>query len=218
MATKERRNLIAADLESQYNRDGDYFTHTDENGQVYDVVFGFSVDIRDEAGLEVDIMSGGIEDNYYYVFDPSETVGADNSVTISPFNRLNRRDIQGGNLGLFNTQQVDKDEGTPSHEINWGYGGDKDLKLTLDVLAGRSPIGYLDGETVDISVSYGYRYADTNELVDIGAKRRVTQSNVDNIFKNVTFDETGKADLGRELARSNKIKPNPKMNNSTENF
>jgi len=212
-ATEERIKLITDDLNAQYNREGNYFTYTIDD-ILYDVKFLFKIEKKDEKSLEEDILKATIEDNFYYVFDPKSIVGATNSTTTTT-----RRG--GGNLGVLNTEQIDANVGTPSHEINWGFGGTSGLKRRLAVREGKKEekdLRYKPGETLDISVSHGYRNSE-DEKVDINTtSRKVTQDNINDILGKVTFDENGEGHLGDELAKKYRFKPDPTKRGNKDGF
>lgn len=133
---QEYKNCIMADLESKYNRNGNYFTYK-KNGKVYDVKFKFKVVARDENTLEEDIKKAKIEDNFYIIDDNTNWPSKDSyTITAVPNN--------GGNIGAISTQDLGKEIGTFSHEVNHGYGGTDHSKLPTT--------NYCIEDCVDISI------------------------------------------------------------------
>jgi RHS repeat-associated protein len=179
-ATADRASQITTELSRQYNNEGVNFTHTivdaSGNSVTYDVVFDFSAVIvteeqaKEHIVCDKDYHNLPASDNYFYV---SEDVPArrgsyvDNtSVTIGE-----------GNAGAFKTSQLDKMNGTASHEANHGMGGEnKDFKAATR-------------NDTDPDIAIVPAYTTVPEL------RRVKQENIDSIFSGVKF-ENGKANLG----------------------
>ena len=189
-ATEARRSAMATELQNQYNRDENYFTYSDDKGVTYDVKFEFKVEIRDEANLDADIKSATIEDNFYIIGDGTGWVGGSQTITAG---------TKGGNIGQLTTTDLDKGIATTSHELNHGYAG-KDHPASAIT-------SYKSGDVVDISIPQGANYSDSKPI-DY-KDRAVTQTNVTDILKNVTFNAKGEGNVGINVAKDYEVKPSP---------
>ncbi|MGY6560674.1 MAG: hypothetical protein ACXITV_01065 [Luteibaculaceae bacterium] len=163
-----RAEHVQSELNSQYNRNGNYFTHTDETGTEYDVVFEFNVSTIDESTVKEKIGELNPEDNFF------EIDSGDNSFTLTGV---------GGNTGMISISDLEKNQFTFSHEYNHGLGGLGHPKGPISKDA-----------TIDISLPQDQKYTD-GSTID-AKKRHVTQNNIDAIFKNVKFNDEGVGNVG----------------------
>lgn len=164
---------IQAGISGQYNNNGNYFTTTVEGVQ-YDIQFEFNVTTIDSKDVDEMFNKGGgvdnAENNFYEVneniFGSKEgNAGITLTGKFSP----------GGNTGAIETSSIN-DNTTLSHELNHGYGGEnKDRKDNIILPEN------------DIAIQ------SQNSANPAG--RKVTQGNIDAIFKNVKF-ENGKGNVG----------------------
>ena len=83
----------------------------------------------------------------------------------------------GGNTGALKTDDIDNGKKSDSHEENHGFAGEN-----------KDYLGVQNNTNPDIAVAQG----DTN----IPGQRKVTQANIDAIFKKVKFGKSGKANVG----------------------
>lgn len=177
-ATQARADAIQAEVNSQYNNDGQFFSAVID-GTEYEVQFEFQSKIINGKDVDGKLVEGGYgnlnaENNFFEVRDDIET-----SLTLEG--------IVGGNAGAFKTSQIDDASNAVSHELNHGFGGLNKDNSTIRV-----------NESPDIAVTRGN--------TDNPSSRRVTQGNIDAIFKNVNFNGGNKADVGS--ARPDKFDKN----------
>jgi len=169
-ATQARATSVKADLNAEYNNNGNYFT-TKVNGKVYDVVFEFNADVVTDADATKGVGKVNAQDNYFEVRNDVPT-----SSTIRGGGK-GVNDGTGGNTGVLKTDAIDNGIESDSHEANHGFAGEN-----------KDYLGVQNNTNPDIAVTQG----DTN----IPGQRKVTQANIDAIFKKVKFGTSKKADVG----------------------
>ena len=187
-ATEARATALKSEINAQYNNGGNYFTHTDDNGTVYDVVFEIEVKtkllgdalngIREASGSQFN-SDAKPEDNYYLVGNKNG-----GSYTIDGNVAAFGEGSRGGNTGYFDVKELDNKQNTGSHELNHGFGGENH--------PASPPIN--DGSDPEISLPSNQQYSDGSTIDP--SKRKVTQSTINNIFKNVKFNKNGEGNVG----------------------
>jgi hypothetical protein len=168
-ATPDRANMIKEEANTQYNNNGQFFTAT-VDGVEYEVQFEFTSKVIDAKDVDSKLVQGG----YYNLnaennfFEVLEDI--ETSVTLSG-------GVNGANTGAFKTSQIEDGSNAVSHEINHGFGGTN--KDNSNIKVNQNP---------DIAI--------TRDNTDNPSSRRVTQDNIDAIFKNVSFKGGDKANVG----------------------
>lgn len=176
-ATDANAKNMQAIAMAQYNNNGDYFSAT-VNGVEYEVQFDIKVQVIDTKDVEDKLLPGGYstlnaENNFYEIVDDpkiSNTLG----VTLSG---ENKEGSFGGSSGFIKSSEVGGL--TLSHELNHGYGGEnKDLPDGDETKLKDNDIAVQDKNSTNPS------------------SRKVTQENINAIFKNVNFKNGKTANVG----------------------
>ena len=175
VATAENRDAIQAEISSQYNNGGDFFSTT-VDGVDYEVQFEFQTKIIDGKDVDGKLVEGGYsnlnaENNFFEIINsPKNNNGLGGTVTGE-----DKNGSRGGNTGFIKTSEVSTP--TVSHELNHSFGGkNKDSRRVLKTSEN------------DIAVQ------SKNSLDP--ASRKVTQGNIDDIFRNISFKSGNKANVG----------------------
>jgi len=166
-ATDANAQSIQSNALALYNNDGNYF-NANIGGVDYEVQFEINVQVIDQVNVDAKLVEGGYSNlNAENNFYEIRDDIEDAGQTLSG--------VYGGNTGVIKTSEVGTP--TPSHELNHGYGGiDKD-RIDNTILSEN-----------DIAVQGNNSAAPAN--------RKVTQGNIDAIFKNVDFKGGNKANVG----------------------
>jgi len=172
-ATEANRELIQANANKNFNNDGDFFSATID-GEEFEVQFEFNVSIINESDVDSKLVEGGYgnlnaENNFFEIRDDIDVAG----ITLS-----GSGDFPGGNAGVLKTSELGNR--TPEHEFNHGFGGTN--KDTED------PNDETKFSENDISVQSKNSKNPSN--------RKVTQENINAIFKNVSFNGKNKTNVG----------------------
>ena len=191
-ATSERASTIQTEVCNQYNNDGNFFTATID-GEEYEVQFDISVQRIENEKVERKLLPGNYgtlnaENNFYEIIDNPKGEGV-LGVTL-----VGSESSPGGNTGFIKTSEIATP--TVSHELNHGYGGEnkdtQNSKKTSDN---------------DIAIQSKNSKSPNN--------RKVTQSNINAIFKNVSFNGAQKTNVGnprpqlydKTTGKSKSVKP-----------
>jgi hypothetical protein len=176
-ATEANAKTMQGNAMAQYNNNGNYFTAT-VDGVEYEVQFDIKVQVMDAKDVENKLLPGGYEtlnaENNFYEMVDNPKVGNNLGATLSGEDREGSR---GGSTGFIKTSEAGTS--TLSHELNHGYGGiNKDL-----------PDGN-ETKLIDNDISV------QNKNSTDPSSRKVTQGNIDAIFKNVDFKGGKTANVG----------------------
>jgi RHS repeat-associated protein len=189
-ATNARAAAIEAELNTSYNRNGNYFTYTDKaTGTVYDVVFEFKVETAGLGDALDGIREVNAQNNYYLVDDNNG-----GSVTLT-----GTGNYPGGNTGYLAVEDLNANQKTASHEKLHGFGGERHPEFTSE------PDPTNDGTNPSMHLPSNQKYTDGTNIDP--AKREVKQSSITNMLDQVTFDKSGKGNVGnprRQAAVSDK--------------
>ncbi|KAB2859612.1 MAG: hypothetical protein F9K09_01455 [Flavobacteriales bacterium] len=173
-ASQGAADAIQAEVSSQYNNGGQFFTTT-VDGTEYEVQFEFTTKIIDGKDVDSKLVEGGYgnlnaENNFYEIVNTPKNPD-DVGVTFTS----ERAGSEGGNTGFIKASEVVTP--TVSHEINHGFGGEnKDTKTAMP--------------TTDNDIAVQGKNSSNPEC------RCVTQGNINAIFKNVSFNGGDKANVG----------------------
>lgn len=175
-ATDANAKTMQGNAMAQYNNNGNYFTAT-VDGVEYEVQFDIKVQVMDAKDVDTKLVEGGYgnlnaENNFYEIGD--DIFEENEGITLTGASN------PGGNAGAIKTSAV---EGiTFPHELNHGYGGEsKDIKKgdpNYDTKLPDNDIAVQDKNSSDPPA------------------RKVTQGNIDAIFKNVDFKGGKTANVG----------------------
>ena len=165
-ATTEMAKSIQTDAMSNWNNDNKYFNVNIDNTD-FEVQFEINVSVVDIKDVDASLVEGGYGNlNAENNFYEIRS-DVNSSITLTGDN--------GGNAGVLQLSEIGKQ--SPNHELNHGYDGeDKDNKNTDK------------GSDNDIAVQ--------SKNSKSPKTRKVTQGNIDAIFKNVNFKGGNKANVG----------------------
>ncbi|MBL7896179.1 MAG: hypothetical protein JNK50_12865 [Bacteroidia bacterium] len=172
-ATDANAKTMQDNANAQFNNNGNYFTAT-VDGVEYEVQFDIKVQVIDSKLVDTKLVEGGYgnlnaENNYYEIRDDIEDSGQ--TLSGPPTN-------PGGNTGVIKTSEISTP--TTAHELNHGYAGENKDKPKGD-----------ETKTDDNDIAVQAKNSKKP------AERKVTQGNIDAIFKHVSFKEgSDKANVG----------------------
>ena len=176
-ATDGNAKTMQGNAMAQYNNNGNYFSAT-VDGVEYEVQFDIKVQVIDAKDVENKLLPGGYEtlnaeNNFYEMVDNPKSIN-NSGVTLSGEDKEGSR---GGSTGFIKTSEAGTS--TLSHELNHGYGGtNKDLPDGDETKLFENDIAVQDKNSTNPS------------------SRKVTQGNIDAIFKNVDFKGGKTANVG----------------------
>jgi len=179
-ATPKTAQAITNEIQTLYNAVG---ATVSSNGKNYDVKFNVTFQVVSEKQAQ-QLASGNTDIK-------------NNFVEISESNEMGRSFMDlGGNSGSFVTTDNLGTSTTASHEYGHGLGlehssSDQRGKGQPDIMAAR-------GTLVDPKFQYNPSARANSPGGTINpALRKVTQQNIQDIFRGVTFDRNGKVNIGR---------------------